>query len=123
MKKWIIVLSAVAIVFSIIIVGLTSAASVNLRATWSQNQENDMKEYRLYRTDGARTLLGTIPHPTTIYNFTVTVPDNSQGSLTFVLTAVDLSGNESLDSLPASFGYNTDVISPATPKDLSVKKQ
>jgi hypothetical protein len=101
----------------------TFAASISLKATWTANTEPDMKEYRLYRTDGTRSLLGTVAHPGTLLNFNITVPDNSQGMAVFVLTAVDTNGNESLDSLSAPYSWNTDATPPAAPKDLDVKKQ
>ncbi len=97
-------------------------ANLSLKATWTANTESDMKEYRLYRTDVTRTLVGTIPHPATLYNFSVTVPDQSVGTLTFVLTAVDTNSNESLDSTPASYSYNLDATPPSSPKNLSVQK-
>jgi hypothetical protein len=103
--------------------GSAFGATLNLKATWTANTEPDMKEYRLYRTDGTRTLTGTISHPSTSYNFSVTVPDQSAGTLTFVLTAVDTNNNESLDSTPASYSYNIDTIPPAAPKNLNVQKQ
>ena len=117
--KWI------AIVFMVLMLFCGSAfgATLNLKATWTANTEPDMKEYRLYRTDGTRALIGTIPHPNTSYNFSVTVPDQSAGTLTFVLTAVDTNNNESLDSTPASYPYNLDTIPPAAPKNLSITKQ
>lgn len=94
------------------------AATLNLRATWTANTEPDMASYRLYRTDGARTLVGTIPHPATTYDFSVIVPDNTQGTLTFVLTAVDTSGNESGDSNVASRPF--DLRPPAAPSGISI---
>ena len=102
--------------------GSASGASLSLKATWAANTELDMKEYRLYRTDGTRTLVGTIPHPTTLYNFSVTVADQSAGTLTFVLRAVDTNNNESPDSSPASYSYNLDTTAPSSPKSLSVQK-
>ncbi|MBM4337972.1 MAG: hypothetical protein FJ110_00345 [Deltaproteobacteria bacterium] len=116
--KWII------IVFSLLFIcGPSFGATLNLRATWTANTEPDMREYRLYRTDGTRTLIGTIAHPTTSYNFTITVPDNSSGTLTFVLTAVDTNNNQSADSTPASYNYNLDTIPPGVPRNLSVQNQ
>jgi hypothetical protein len=81
-----------------------------------------MKEYKLYRTDGTRVLIGTVAHPNTSHNFSVTVPDNSAGTLTFVLRAVDTNNNESADSSPASYSYNLDTIPPAAPNGLTVQK-
>jgi len=117
--KWVIVLLAFITIFS----GSAFGATLNLRATWTANTETDMRDYRLYRTDGTRTLIGTISHPNTSYNFSVTVPDLSSGTLRFVLTAVDTNNNESLDSSPASYSYNLDTIPPAAPRNLSVQSQ
>lgn len=117
--KWI----AIITLLSLFICNSSLAATLNLKATWTANTEPDMKEYRLYRTDGTRTLIGTIPHPNTSYNFSITVPDQSSGTLTFVLTAVDTNNNESADSAPASYTYNLDTIPPAAPKNLRVEKQ
>jgi hypothetical protein len=108
----------------IVISGSAFGATLNLRATWTANTETDMKEYKLLRTDGTRTLIGTIAHPATTYNFSITVPDGSAGTLTFVLRAVDTNNNESIDSSPpASYLYNTDATPPAAPRNLSVAKQ
>jgi len=118
MKRMTLVLVVVLIFY-----GSAFGATLNLKAAWTANTEPDMKEYRLYRTDGTRTLIGTITHPNTSYNFSVTVADNSSGTLIFVLTAVDTNNNESLDSVPASYSYNLDTISPISPKNLSVQNQ
>jgi len=81
-------------------------ATINLTATWTADTDPDMKEYRLYRTDVTRTLIGTTPHPNTSYPFAVTVTDGSAGTLLFVLTAVDKNNNESADSNLAAYNYN-----------------
>ena len=117
--KWVIILLAFITIFS----GSAFGATLNLRATWTANTESDMKEYRLYRTDGTRALIGTIPHPTISYNFSITVPDQSSGTLTFVLTAIDTNNNVSLDGSPASYSYNFDTIPPTAPRNLSVQSQ
>ena len=115
--KWM----AVILVTSLIFCGSAFGATLSLKATWTANTESDMKEYRLYRTDGTRALVGTIPHPTTSYNFSVIVPDQSAGSLTYVLTAIDTNNNESNDSTPATYSYNLDTTPPSSPKNLSVR--
>ncbi len=117
MKKIVAVL-----LISLFFCGSAFGATLSLKATWTANTESDMKEYRLYRTDGTRTLVGTISHPTTLYNFTVTVADNSAGTLTFVITAVDLNNNESADSIPGNYPYNLDTTPPTSPKNLSIQK-
>jgi len=111
------------LIIIVVFCGSAFGATLNLKATWTANTESDMASYKLYRTDGTRTLMGTIPHPTTTYNFSVTVPDNSAGTLTFVLTAVDTNSNESVDSMPAYYNYNIDTIPPSSPKALTVQKQ
>ena len=114
--KWI----ALALMVFMVVCGSAFGATLNLKATWTANTESDMKEYHLYRTDGTRTLIGTIAIPGTFYNFSVTVPDSSNGTLTFVLTAVDTGNNESADSAPASYPY--DLVAPTAPKSLAVTK-
>lgn len=100
---------------------LSYGATFNLKASWTANTETDMKEYRLYRTDGIRTLIGTIPHPTVQYNFTLTVADGTQGTATFVLTAVDIALNESVDSVTVPFSW--DLKPPAVPLGFGITKQ
>lgn len=114
--KWIVL----ALVVFMVGCGSAFGATLNLKAAWAANTETDMASYKLYRTDGTRTLIGTIPVPSTTYTFSVTVPDNSTGTLTFVLTAVNTSNLESADSAPASFPYN--LVPPAAPKGLTVTK-
>jgi len=82
-----------------------------------------MKEYRIYRTNGTRTLTGTIAHPTASYNFSVTVPDLSVWISTFGLTAVDTNNNERLDITPTSDDDNLDKVYPAALKNLTVITQ
>jgi len=93
-------------VYSLFLSQSAFGANLNLTATWTLNTEPDIREYRLYRTDGTRTLLGTTPHPNSSYPFTVTVPNGSSGTLLFVVTAVDTMSNQSADSNPASYPYN-----------------
>ncbi len=90
-----------------------------LKATWRANTEPDMKEYRLYRTDGGRVLLGVIPHPTTVYDFQLAVPDNPEPTLTFVLTAVSQTGEESLDS--EIIPFTNGATKPSSPKNLRLQ--
>ena len=118
MKRIVLVLLIV-----VAISGSAFGATLNLRATWTANTETDMKEYKLYRTDGTRTLIGTIAHPTVSYNFSVTVADGSTGTLRFVLTATDTNNNESADSTAATFPYNTDLTPPIAPRNLSIALQ
>lgn len=112
--QWVIVLLAILTIFW----GLRFTATLNLRATWSANTKSDMKEYRPYRKEGTRTWIGTLPHPKTSHNFSVTVPDQSSGNLKLVLTAVDTNNNESTDSSPVTYRYNLDPFPPVAPRSL-----
>jgi hypothetical protein len=85
-------------------------ATLNLTSTWTASTEPDVKEYRLYRTDGTRTRIGSTPHPNTSYPFPVTVADGSAATLSFVLTAVDINNNESADSNLAAYSYDLTKI-------------
>jgi len=105
----------------IMLASVAISADLNLRATWTANTEPDMASYRLYRTDGTRSLIGTISHPTTQYDFTITVPDRSEGRLRFVLTAVDTSNNESGDSNEANYPF--DFAPPAVPGGFNIQKR
>ena len=119
-----------ALVMVMLLVGSALAVDIPLKATWTPNIEPDMKEYRLYRTDlpvaatqtgGTRTLIGTIPHPTAVYLFSVTVPDGTDGTLKFVLTAADIEGNQSLDSMEAVYPF--DFKPPVAPTSFGVQRQ
>lgn len=116
MKK--ILLLAISLV---LLASVAWSASIPLKATWTPNTEADMAGYNLYRTDGTRLKLNPtlITHPPTLpYNFIVTVPDNSSGTMTFVLTAVDAMGNESVDSVVVNKVY--DLIPPVRPIGLVI---
>jgi len=115
-----IILLAIGIV---LMASVSWGASLNLKAAWTPNTETDMAGYNLYRTDGTRLKINTIliVHPPTLpYLFVITVPDNSQGTATFVLTAVDTTGNESDDSNTVPFVY--DVLKPVKPVGFGVTK-
>ena len=107
------------IVLSILLTStLVFGESLNLKATWTPNTEADVAGYNLYRTDGTRLKINTtlIPHPPVLpYLFSTTVPDNSELTLKFRLTAVDTSGNESLDLGSEEGIYPFDHKAPAAP--------
>jgi hypothetical protein len=99
------------------------AAVLDYRVAWDPNTEPDMREYRVYRVDGPRLLLGTVQHPTVEFPFSITVPDNASGTVTVVVTAVDTSNNESADSLPASDNWTSlDTVPPAPPQKTIIIK-
>jgi hypothetical protein len=100
MKK--ILLMVLAMVF---ITSLSYGANLALKATWTANTDA-ATGYKLYRTDGTRILIGTIPgRATTQYLFNVAVPDGSTGTLTFVMTATSAT-KESPDSAVASYFFD-----------------
>jgi hypothetical protein len=122
--KWIPLVLAVFLIFA----GSASGATLSLKATWTPNTESDMAGYNLYRTDGTRTKINATLIPfltgttsTAQYSFTVTVSSGAAGTMTFVMTAVDTSNNESLDSNTASYSY--DLAAPAAPGTVSIIKQ
>lgn len=86
---------------------------MDLRAKWYQNPEADMKEYRLYRTDGERTLIAAVAHPNTEHLFSVNVTGN--GTLKFVLTAIDTGGLESIESDSYNIDYGETPPPPPPP--------
>jgi len=110
------------VIFILAILALASlafSADLSLKATWTPNTESDMASYKLYRTDVTRSLIGTIPHPPALpYAFVVTIPANTEGTLQFVLTALDTKGNESADSNTVAYPF--DLKPPAAPGGFGV---
>jgi hypothetical protein len=97
------------------------AADLLLKATWTPNTDS-ATGYKLYRVDGTRTLIGTIPgRATALYNFTLTVPDGSTGTARFVMTATTAT-KESVDSAVALFPFDLTPV-PAAPGNLGVTVQ
>ena len=124
--KWVVIAS----MMLMLVCGSALGATLNLKASWTPPTTNsdgtpltDLASYKLYRTDGGRTLISTITAPSSSYNFSVTVADQSAGTITFVITAVDTNSNESVDSNTASYSYNLNTVPPAAPKNLTVQKQ
>jgi hypothetical protein len=105
-------------------------ATLSLKATWDPNVEPDMAGYNLYRTDtGSRIRVNSsvlIPfHPgpgRSSYGFSITVPDNAAGTMSFVMTAVDTSANESGDSNTATYVFSSDSVPPGVPTNLKIIK-
>ncbi len=92
------------------------AATISLGFAWDSNIESDMKEYEVYRTDVIpRVSVCKVQHPVvTCLNNLITVPDGSQGTMTFVVVARDLSLNTSGDSNIVSYVF--DQQAPLPPK-------
>ena len=117
MKKMLIVLAMVVLIPSI-----AFSDSIPLRAVWTANTDAVTIGYKLYRTDGTRTLLGTIPGKNVIqYNFNLTVPDNSTGTAKFVLTATSAT-KESGDSVEVSYPFDLSP-SPVVPGGFGIMAQ
>jgi len=95
---------------------LVFGASFEVQLAWDANTERDMKEYRIYRTDGSRELQVTVAHPVTTVGVPIFVADGSEGVVKFRATAVDLAGNESGDSNEVSRPF--DYRAPAAPVNL-----
>ena len=102
MKKYKL-LMIILVLFSLLFVsckttGLISYKTIELKVIWDPNTEPDISHYNLYlvsRSGDIRKVNDNpIPHPPTIYTFTLEMADD-YGSLCFVATAVDTSRNES----------------------------
>ncbi len=111
MKKFI-----VAFLMVLIFPLMVHSAVIPLGFAWDANIEPDMKEYEVYRTDVVpRVSVCKVQHPTTTcLNNSITVPDGSQGTLTFVAVARDTSLNTSGDSNVVSHIF--DYQAPLFPK-------
>ena len=99
-----IILIVLAMVF--LMVSVSFAEVLPLKANWTPNTDTITIGYKLYRTDGTRTLVGTIPgKPTSTHNFNITVPDGSIAVLKFVMTAYSET-KESVDSATATYNHD-----------------
>lgn len=100
---------------------LAYGASIPLKATWTPNTDTTIG-YKLYRTDGTRVLVGTIPGITTAqYLFSIMVPDNSAGTAIFIITAYSAT-KESADSVATNYPFDLTPI-PTVPAGLGISKQ
>lgn len=117
MKRIMLVLAMVLVMASV-----SMAADLALRATWTANTDTVTTGYKLYRTDGTRALVATIPGKTTaLYNFTLTVPDGTTGTLRFVMTAISAT-KESADSVTALYPFDLTPV-PSVPGGLGIVAQ
>jgi hypothetical protein len=119
MKKMLFVL-AILMVFS---VSMAFADSIALKALWTPNTDTVTTGYKLYRTDGGRTLIGAIPGktPTQPYLFSITVPAASSGTATFVMTATSAT-KESADSVTIPYPFDL-TPTPAVPVGAVISNQ
>lgn len=102
-------------------------ATLPLKGTWTAPTTSadgtaltDLAGYNLYVTSGTRAKLNTTLISATTYNFNFNA--STYGTYTFVVTAVDTSGNESVDSDMASYVY-ADTIAPSKPGSLIIIHQ
>ena len=98
------------LIILLFLVGVVYPATLNLKATWNAVTINadgtsctDLSKYRVYRTDGVRTKVCEVNQPILTCLFSITVSDDATGTMTFVATALDLTGNESVDSNVVSY--------------------
>lgn len=110
------------VLFTLMVVFLATtafAADILLTAYWTPNTDS-ATGYKLYRTDGARTEVAAIPgRATSTYNFSITVPDGSAGTLRFVMTATNAT-KESPDSVVATFPFDL-TPTPVAPGGFGVR--
>lgn len=97
-------------IFALFLSQSALGATLNLSASWSLNTEPNIKEYKLFRTDGTRSLIATVQHPNNTCSFSVTFQDTYAGPLTFALRAVNTSNIESPDSAPVQYNGPTVTI-------------
>lgn len=87
--------------------------------TWTANAEADMSFYRIYRStsqNGTYGLIGTVSHPSTIYQDNQATPPDSW----YYITAVDTTGHESAPSLKVHKVFV--ATAGPSPSNLSVVK-
>jgi hypothetical protein len=91
----------------LMLASLVFGASVPIKFAWDYNTDNVTIGYKLYRTDGTRVLLATIPGKEPILPFlaSVDLPDGLSGTATFVLTAYSAT-QESGDSNTVSYPFD-----------------
>jgi hypothetical protein len=99
---------------------LVFGASIPLKATWTANTDAVTIGYRVYRTDGTRTLMIDVPGKTPTFPvlFSITVPDGTTGTATFVVIAYSAT-KVSGDSNTGSFPFDLSPV-PSVPGGLSV---
>jgi endoglucanase len=96
----------------ILIMAFSPCLAATVEVSWNANTEADMASYNVYQ---GNTLIGSVNHPTTLFDI-LNVPD---GTYTYYLTAVDTSGNESVKTDGITFTVNT--IPPAKPTGLKAR--
>ncbi len=122
MKKVLLTIVFVLTLALIFTVGVVCADTIALKATWTPNTDTVTTGYKIYRTDGTRILLGTIPGKTTSsYLFNITVPAGAVGTATFIMTSTSAT-KEGADSPQASYPFDLSP-DPMTVVGFGVTKQ
>ncbi|OFY39600.1 MAG: hypothetical protein A2Z69_00195 [Bacteroidetes bacterium RBG_13_44_24] len=117
MKKILLILAMVMLVPSICL-----SADLALKMTWLPNTDSVTTGYKIYRVDGVRTFIATIPGKTTVqYLFNVMVSDGSSGTLKFLMTATSAT-KESADSVVVSYPFDLIPI-PTVPVGVGISQQ
>lgn len=124
-------LVALLIAASMLFCPVSYAATKSVGLAWEQavadTSSAGFAGWKIYRKTGTGTaavytLFATIPYVSqqTTYTTTqvLTIPDGTTGSVTFVATAYDSAGNESIYSNEAVYTY--DLAPPATPINLRI---
>lgn len=110
-----------AVAFVLIAGFCVAFAATDVTLEWDSNTEADMSYYQIYRSDDGGTTWIMIGQSTHTGDGTETFLDEAvpDGSYKWYVTAVDLSGNESLPS--NIVGETLDSVAPAPPTGLWVK--
>lgn len=110
------------ILFMIFILFICSKVFADTEITfkWDKNLESDLAGYRLYKTQTSSIYTTgkgkeVIEVPAGVETATITIPD---GQWYFVLTAFDLSGNES--GLSKEVSYLADTTAPGVPRGMTI---
>lgn len=132
-----VILAALVLMFGSVQMASAVDVQLNLRATWTANGESDMLGYHLFFQSGAYwkgyqengtfdTVISTyklLPLTPTILNFlSVPVPNPSNGTMHFAMTALDTNLNESARCPDALYAYNVDTQAPISPSGLVIIK-
>ncbi|RLB67230.1 MAG: hypothetical protein DRH04_08265 [Deltaproteobacteria bacterium] len=110
------------ILLVVIGVAFNVQAAVQVTATWSANTESDLAGYNIYRSttsgSGYVKLNSSIIAKTSAPQYIDTIPDATEVTYYYVVTAVDTSGNESSYSSEAS--THIDTRAPSPPNGIKV---
>ena len=113
-------LSSVSVVLTLLFFLAAPASAAEINLIWDANAESDLAGYRVYlgaKAGGPYTRIAEVPSEVEP-KFTYSVPGENEKTYFFVVTAYDVSGNES--------GYSNEVSvfvdesAPLVPKGLKI---